>query len=59
VRLRAMIATPDGSRSAAAEAEGSADAPEALGEQVAALLKAKDADAILAACKAQADAESS
>ncbi|WDZ94537.1 hydroxymethylbilane synthase [Herbaspirillum sp. WKF16] len=59
VRLRAMIATPDGSRSAAAEAEGPADAPEALGEQVADLLKARDADAILAACKAQADAEAS
>ncbi|MBP0599575.1 hydroxymethylbilane synthase [Herbaspirillum sp. LeCh32-8] len=58
VHLRAMIATPDGSRSAAAEAEGSVDAPEALGEQVADLLKARDADAILAACKAQADVES-
>ncbi|TWC71697.1 hydroxymethylbilane synthase [Herbaspirillum sp. SJZ099] len=59
LHLRAMIATPDGSRIAAAEAEGSVNAPEALGEQVAGLLKAKDADAILAACKAQADAEPS
>ncbi len=59
LHLRAMIATPDGSRIAAAEAEGSVDAPEALGEQVAGLLKAQDADAILAACKAQADADPS
>lgn len=56
LHLRAMIATPDGARSAAAEAHGLASAPEALGEQVAALLKAQDADAILQACKAQADA---
>ena len=59
LRLRAMIATPDGSRAAAAEAEGSVNAPEALGAQVADLLKAQDADAILAACKAQADADPS
>jgi hydroxymethylbilane synthase len=56
LHLRAMIATPDGARSAAAEAQGLTSAPEALGEQVAALLKAQDADAILQACKAQADA---
>ncbi|MFJ3046437.1 hydroxymethylbilane synthase [Herbaspirillum chlorophenolicum] len=59
LHLRAMIATPDGSRIAAAEAAGSVDAPEALGEQVAGLLKAQDADAILAVCKAQADADPS
>lgn len=59
LRLRAMIATPDGARFAAAEAEGSIEAPEALGEQVAGLLKAQDADAILAACQAQADADPS
>ena len=53
-----MIATPDGAQAAAAEAEGSPDAPEALGAQVAELLKSRGADAILAACKAQADAAS-
>lgn len=56
MRLRAMVATPDGSRVAHAEASGPADAPEALGQQVADLLQAQDAHAILAACKAQADA---
>ena len=59
LHLRAMIATPDGEQAAAAEAEGTAAAPEALGAQVADLLKARGADAILAACKAQADAAAS
>jgi porphobilinogen deaminase len=54
--LRAMVATPDGQRVASAEASGPADAPEALGQQVADLLAQQDAHAILAACKAQADA---
>ena len=54
----AMIATPDGSRAAAAEAEGSPNAPEALGATVAERLKAQGAEAILALCKAQADAAS-
>ena len=58
LHLRAMIATPDGLHAAAAEAEGPATAPEALGAQVAELLKARGADDILAACKAQADAAS-
>jgi hydroxymethylbilane synthase len=52
--LRAMVATPDGKRSAFAELEGPAALPEGLGEQVADLLKAQDADGILAACKADA-----
>ncbi|MDB5933736.1 MAG: hydroxymethylbilane synthase [Massilia sp.] len=54
--LRAMVATPDGKRIATAEASGPADAPERLGQQVADLLQAQDAHAILAECKAQADA---
>ncbi len=50
MRLRAMVATPDGRRMASADASGSADAPEALGQRVAGLLQAQDAAAILAAC---------
>ncbi|WP_426111569.1 hydroxymethylbilane synthase [Massilia sp. PWRC2] len=56
MRLRAMVATPDGARVAHAEASGAADAPDALGQRVADLLAAQDAHGILAACKAQADA---
>ncbi len=54
--LRAMVATPDGKRIASADARGPADAPELLGQQVSDLLQAQDAHAILAECKAQADA---
>jgi hydroxymethylbilane synthase len=54
--LRAMVATPDGKRVATAEARGPADAAEQLGRQVADLLQLQDAHAILAECKAQADA---
>jgi hydroxymethylbilane synthase len=50
--LRAMVALPDGSRVATAQARGPASAPEALGQQIAALLREQGADAILAACKA-------
>jgi hydroxymethylbilane synthase len=56
MHLRAMVATPDGTRMASAELRGPADAPEALGEQVSALLADQDANAILAVCKAEADA---
>ena len=56
MRLRAMVATPDGTRMASAELSGPAHLPEVLGEQVSALLAAQDASAILAACKAEADA---
>ncbi|MFL6660422.1 MAG: hydroxymethylbilane synthase [Massilia sp.] len=56
MHLRAMVATPDGQRMASAEASGPADQPELLGEQVSSLLAAQDATAILAVCKAQADA---
>ena len=54
MRLRAMVATPDGRRIASADASGPADAPEALGRQIAAILQAQDAAAILAECKADA-----
>jgi hydroxymethylbilane synthase len=51
---RAMVGTPDGRRIARAEASGPANAPEALGEKVAAALDTQGAAAILAACKADA-----
>lgn len=54
LHMRAMVGTPDGQRIARAQASGPADAPEALGEKVAAALNAQDAAAILAACKADA-----
>lgn len=54
MRLRAMVATPDGKRIATADATGPADAPEALGRKIADALRDQDADAILAACKADA-----
>ena len=60
MHLRAMVATPDGTRMASAEVRGPAANPEALGEQVAELLRAQDAVDILAAClsdAAQADAD--
>jgi hydroxymethylbilane synthase len=56
LHLRAMVATPDGRRSAFAEASGPADAPELIGEQVSQRLRAQDADAILAECKLTANA---
>src|SRR5450830_1641069 len=58
MHLRAMVATPDGQRMISAEARGPAVEAEALGLQVAELLRAQDAVAILAAClsdAAQAD----
>ncbi len=56
LRLRAMIATPDGTRIAAAEAYGGAGNPEASGDEIAAALRAQGADDILAACRAGDDA---
>jgi hydroxymethylbilane synthase len=56
MQLRAMVGTPDGSRKAYAEASGPAALPEALGEQVSALLEQQDAAGILAECKADAAA---
>jgi hydroxymethylbilane synthase len=52
MRLRAMVATPDGKRIASADALGPANAPEELGRQIAAILQAQGAADILAACKA-------
>ncbi len=49
LRLRALVAAPDGKRIARAEATGTADAPEALGLKVAGLLRDRGADEILAA----------
>lgn len=54
LHMRAMVGTPDGQRIARAEATGPVEAPEALGEQIAAALNTQDAAAILAACKADA-----
>jgi hydroxymethylbilane synthase len=54
LHMRAMVGTPDGQRIARAEASGPTNAPEALGERVAAALDTQGAAAILAACKADA-----
>lgn len=54
MRLRAMVATPDGKRIATADAFGPSNAPEELGRQIADVLKAQDASAILAACHTDA-----
>jgi hydroxymethylbilane synthase len=51
MRLRAMVATPDGKRIAVADESGAADAPEGLGKQVAQALQAQGAEDILAACR--------
>jgi hydroxymethylbilane synthase len=50
MRMRAMIATPDGRRVARADLTGRADAPEVLGGQIAAALQQQDATAILDSC---------
>jgi hydroxymethylbilane synthase len=57
MRLRAMIATPDGKRIASADLSGPADAPDVLGMQAADVLQAQDAAAILAACQLDTDAK--
>jgi hydroxymethylbilane synthase len=54
MHLRAMVATPDGKRSASAELSGPADKPEQLGQHVSELLQQQDAEAILAACREDA-----
>jgi hydroxymethylbilane synthase len=51
MRLRAMVATPDGRRVASADVRGPAVAPEVLGRQAAEGLAEQDAHAILAACQ--------
>jgi hydroxymethylbilane synthase len=52
MRLRAMVAMPDGTRIASADITGPVTDPEALGRQIVDVLRAQDAEAILAACKA-------
>jgi hydroxymethylbilane synthase len=54
LHMRAMVGTPDGQRIARAEASGPTNAPEALGERVAAALDTQGAAAILVACKVDA-----
>lgn len=48
LRLRALVASPDGRRIARADCEGEAAAPEALGERAAQLLRERGAGEILA-----------
>ncbi len=48
LRLRALVASPDGRRIARADCEGEAAAPEALGERAAQLLRERGAVEILA-----------
>lgn len=57
MRLRAMVATPDGTRIATADAFGPANAPQELGRQIADVLKAQDAAEILAACHVEPQAD--
>ncbi|MDC8760141.1 hydroxymethylbilane synthase [Janthinobacterium fluminis] len=56
LRLRAMVATPDGARMASADVSGAAAAPEQVGEQAADLLRQQDAAGILASCAVLPDA---
>jgi hydroxymethylbilane synthase len=49
LRMRALVASPDGKRIARAEGEGDAAQPEALGLRVAKLLRERGAAEILAA----------
>jgi len=48
IRLRALVASPDGRRIARAEREGDAADPERVGNEVAAQLRAQGAAEILA-----------
>ncbi len=57
MRMRAMIATPDGTRVARADLAGPADAPEVLGGQIAQVLQQQEATAILASCHAGVDGD--
>ncbi|MBI3286360.1 MAG: hydroxymethylbilane synthase [Burkholderiales bacterium] len=54
MHVRAMVATPDGSRVARAEVTGDASLSQQLGLQLAQALADQDAEAILAVCKTQA-----
>jgi hydroxymethylbilane synthase len=57
MRLRAMIATPDGTRTASADLTGPANQPEALGAKIAEALQQQDAQAILDSCHGAADSK--
>jgi hydroxymethylbilane synthase len=48
IRLRGLVAKPDGSKVVRAELSGPIDSPEQLGEALAANLRTLGADAILA-----------
>jgi hydroxymethylbilane synthase len=52
LRLRALVAAPDGTRMARADCSGAAKDPEALGAQAARVLREQGADEILAAIAA-------
>ena len=52
LRLRALVAMPDGSRVVRGELSGSTGEAESLGERMAALLRERGADAVLAAVNA-------
>ncbi len=54
MHLRAMVATPDGTRIAHAQASGAADDSVSLVARVVQALSAQDAEDILAVCKSQA-----
>jgi hydroxymethylbilane synthase len=51
LRLRALVATPDGKRVAQTDLTGEVSAPELLTQRVVAALQAQGADSILGACK--------
>ena len=53
MHLRAMVATPDGTRIAQADVNGEATDFISLGTQVVQALSAQDAESILSVCKAQ------
>jgi hydroxymethylbilane synthase len=53
MRLRAMVATPDGKRIASADITGTIETSDALVTQIADALRAQDADAILVACQTE------
>jgi hydroxymethylbilane synthase len=55
LRLRGFVAAPDGARMVSGELQGPADAPDALGQALAAELREKGATAILAALETVAE----
>lgn len=59
MRLRAMVATPDGLKSAKAELNGNAVDGNVLGLQIVDALRAQNAEAILAECKVQDETSAS